>query len=173
MRKRAGIIGILIVILILGIGYASITTRYFNIRGTASINGLNDLFIVRFNGNTTVSDENVRAYVDGGKGQNATIFVEGLEKRGDSGSATFAIENASKGIDATLRVTDYGSEGVDSEYFKVDTVLDSEILTANENGVPTDENITYVTVYVTALKRPIDDISASVYVKLEASPIDE
>lgn len=173
MKKRYGVIGVLVVVLLLGIGYASITTRYFNIRGSASINGLNDSFIVRFNGNTTVSGENVHASVDGGKGQNATITVEGLEKRGDVGSATFTIENASKGIDAVLKVTGYGAEGVDSEYFKVDTVLQDEILTADEDGIPRDVNTTVVTVYVTALKRPIDDISTSIYVKLEATPIDE
>ena len=173
MRKRYGIIGVLAFVLILGIGYASITTRYFNIRGSASITGLNDSFIVRFNGNTQVSGENVHATVEGGRGQNATVTIEGLEKRGDVGSATFTIENASKGVDAVLRVTTSTLEGADSDYFKIDTVLEDNILTADEEGVPSDENTTTVTIYVTALRRPIDDISTSIVVKLEATPIDE
>lgn len=173
MKKRYSIIGMLFVVLILGIGYATVTTRYFNIRGTASINGFNDSFIVRFNGTTSVSSEKVRASVDGGVGQNATLIIDGLEKRGDVESATFTIENASKGVDAVLRVTGYGAEGVDSSFFKVDTVLDSEILTADPNGNPNDSNRTTVTVYVTALRRPIDDITSSIYVKLEATPIEE
>ena len=155
---------VVIAVVALGIGYASITAINLIINGnaTASVNQNN--FIVHFieakniTGTTGVGGTSVIESDD----TKASFSVTGLSKVGDYAEAKYVVKNDSNGIGAeiTLELTNSNSE-----YFKVTETIDDNKLQAGDT--------TLATVKVEMIKTPIvDDVSTNVTAKLTASPLE-
>ena len=155
---------VVIAVVTLGIGYASITAINLIINGnaTASVNQNN--FIVHFieakniTGTTGVGGTSVIETDD----TKASFNVTGLTKVGDYAEAKYVVKNDSNGIGAeiTLELTNSNNE-----YFRVTETIDDNKLQAGDT--------TLATVKVEMTKTPIDsDVSTSVTAKLVANPIE-
>ena len=160
-KKLQIVLLVLIAVLTLGIGYASITAVNLIINGNATASVDQNNFKVYFvtssitTGTGTASideDDNTIAYFD----------ITGLSKEGDTAVATYTVLNNSNsiGADISLQLTNSNSE-----YFKVtETVADIQLQAGDD---------TTATVTVEMIKTPIDsDVTTSVSAKLIASPTD-
>ena len=150
---------LLLVVVVLGIGYAAISTITLNIKGSASATT-----IVEFDNATDVSTSgnNVTAQIT--DVHNATINVTGLTKKGDTAYATYTIKNSSEAISAILTAT---TTNENEDYFKVDYEF------ANDGKTTTLEadNSTTIKVTVELIKTPIEDIpETNMGVTLTATP---
>ena len=156
---------VLISILTISIGYASISAINLIINGnaTASVNQNN--FKVHFTeakeitGTTGVSGTTIIESND----TIASFNVTGLYKTGDYAEAEYTIKNDSNGIGAeiTLNLTNSNTE-----YFKVtETILDDKLQAGEE---------TTAKVKVEMIKTPITDaVSTSITATLTASPLED
>ena len=156
---------VLIAVVALGIGYASITAinLFINGNATASVNQEN--FKVYFTqaqsitGSTGVSGT---SSIDDNDATIAYFDVSGLTKVGDYGVATYTVLNNSNGIgaDITLQLTNSNNE-----YFKItETVADSQLQAGDD---------TTATIRVEMIKTPINDsVTTSVTAKLIANPME-
>lgn len=155
---------LLIAVVVIGIGYAAISTITLNIKGSASATTNNDNFVVEFDNATDVSTSgnNVTAQIT--DVHNATINVTGLTKKGDTAYATYTIKNSSEAISAILTAT---TTNENEDYFKVDYEF------ANDGTTTTLEadNSTTIKVTVELIKTPIEDIpETNIGVTLTATP---
>ena len=155
---------VLISILTISIGYASISAinMLINGNGTASVNQQN--FKVHFTeakeitGTTGVSGTTIIESND----TIASFNVTGLTKVGDYAEAEYTIKNDSAGIGAeiSLNVTT-----TNTEFFKVTETINDNKLQAGET--------TQATVKVEMIKTPVtDSVTTSVTAKLIASPLE-
>lgn len=163
MRNKKMFIGIvlLIVILLVGIGYAEITGTTLKISGKATASPNADNFVVKFTDTTST----------GGKGTTtatktddttASITVTGLTAKGDIATATYTVSNESADLSADLSAE--VAKNTNSQYFKVTP----EFAKTNIAKGTT----TTVTVTVELIKTPIDaDVSSDIEVTLTASPV--
>ncbi len=164
MKNKKIFVGIalLIVVLLIGIGYAAITDS-LSITGTATTAVDDENFKVVFTGETnpaTATDGVTATAVDGAK--TATLDVTGLSTKGDSKSATFTIQNRSEELKALVKVNTKTIEN--SEFFTVDaTVADTSALGPDAT--------TTVTVTVTLNKTPIDVVNGRINVELGATAV--
>ena len=170
MKKRTGILGVLIAVLVLGIGYATLS-RDLYVSGTGSIIPNDENFDVKFDESvtptttTSVSGATVSGSYD--DELNATIEVTGLEKKDDTATVVYTIINDSVEYGATLSIdtTDPFVEVGKEDYFDVTAVLGKTTLAAKD-GSTVDS--TTLTVTVTALKSPVDDTTANINVHVIA-----
>ena len=159
---------VLIAILTLGIGYASISAINLIINGNATASVDQNNFDVHFvstsdtpslSGNVTPTGS---ASISQQDNKVALFDVGGMTKVGDYVIATYTILNNSNGIgaDITLIVT-----SSNSEYFKVtETISDSQLQAGDT---------TTGTIKVEMIKTPIDtNVSTSVTGTLTASPLE-
>ena len=162
MRTTSKIaIGVLIVgIILLGIGYATINNITLNIGGTITADPSDANFKVRFTGTPEVSDVNkVTAGIT--DDLNTIIDVKGLTTVGETVTATYAIENASENLSADLAITTTNSN---EEYFEIQSALAKTSLIAKET--------TTVTVTIKLIKTLITESeSATINVALTAAPV--
>ena len=164
MKKTSKIIiaVILLVVLLIGIGYAAIQNITLSITGTAQANIDPSNFKVRFTEVLEVSDS---TYVIAGikNDTNAEINVRGLMTKGQTVSATYTIKNESTDISADLAVSTINSN---TEYFILSSRLAKTSLTAGEE--------TTVTVTVELIKTPItdDDVTSTIGIEVLAMPVE-
>lgn len=155
-------LGLIVLVLVLGVGYAVVSSVPLDIAGTASVKETD--LKVSFNGVTNVSDEaRVSASsVDGSL--SATITVTDLELN-DTVTATYTIKNEETDVNA--EVIKASIENDKSDYFKVTTDVDSSAKTITAGGTTT------VTVTVKLVKTPVADTdsTANITVNLTASPV--
>ena len=155
---------VLISILTISIGYASISAinLLINGNGTASVNQQN--FKVHFTeakeitGTTGVSGTTIIESND----TIASFNVTGLSKTGDYAEAEYTIKNDSAGIGAEISLN---LSNTNNEYFKVtETILDNKLQAGDE---------TTASVKVEMIKTPINDsVTTSVTAKLIATPLE-
>ena len=158
---------VLIAVLTLGIGYASITAINLIISGNATASASQENFKVKF-----LKEENVTPVItsnDGGTGDidvtsdtTATFNISGLDAAGESATANYVVKNVSEGIGAkiTIKLT-----STNTEYFKVTTTVVDDTLQAGEE--------TDVRVKVEMLKTPIDTaVTTTVTATLTATPME-
>ena len=159
MKNKKLLVGIalLIVVLVIGIGYAAITDS-LTISGTATATANDDNFKVVFNG-TKTADDGVTATVTAGT-KTATMDVSGLTTTGQTKSATFTIENQSAELNALLAVKTETTGN--AEFFKVDAEI-ADPTTLEPEGTTT------VTVTVELIKTPIEEVTGSINVELSAT----
>lgn len=160
---------VLIAVLTIGIGYASISAINLIISGNATASANNDNFKVHFvqtgdtpslTGNVTLTGS---ATIDGQDNTKAHFSVSGLTKVGDYAIATYTVINNSDGLGTTISLE---VENSNSEYFKVTETITDNKLQAGET--------TTGTIKVEMIKTPIDtDVSTSVVAKLIATPIED
>ena len=162
-------LGLLALVLILGVGYAVVSSVDLTISGNVSANSN---LKVSFEGTTSVSDED-RVSASATEGElTATINVQKLSSVGDTVTATYTIKNEEKDVKAKIEkslITVLASDEVTnlSEYFEVTTSVDTNALEIEAEGTDT------VTVTVKLLKTPLTEATstAKVTVKLLASPV--
>ncbi len=157
---------VLISILTISIGYASISAinLLINGNGTASVNQQN--FKVHFTeakeitGTTGVSGTST---IDAQDDTKAMFDVTGLTKVGDYAEAVYTVRNDSNGVGAEISLSVSNSN---SEYFKVtETILDNKLQAGEE---------TTAKVKVEMIKTPITDtVSTSITATLIASPLED
>ena len=97
MIKRSTLLLIVIVaiIMVLGVGYAAITSTQLDITGNTTANPSQENFIVKFLEETEVSDPGKATAIVTGD-TTATIAVQGLSAKGDTVTATYTVKNIAK-----------------------------------------------------------------------------
>lgn len=167
-KKSLLSLGLLALILVLGVGYAVVSSVDLTISGNVSANS--DLK-VSFTGATDASDDRVTA-TSTADGLIATINVQNLAAVNDTVTATYTIQNKETDVKASVskpKITVVSAEdGSDlSEYFVVTTSVDTDAVEI-EAGQTAD-----VTVTVKLAKTPLTDATstAKVTVVLTASPV--
>lgn len=154
--------GLLALVLVLGVGYAVVSSVNLDISGTAKVKGTD--LKVSFNGTTTVSSaDKVTATATDGT-LNATIAVKDLTLN-EAVTATYTIKNEETDVNAS--VVKASIENDKSAYFEVTTDVDSSAKTIDAAGTGT------VTVTVKLIKTPVADTdsTATIKVNLTASPV--
>lgn len=166
MRNKRTFIGValLIAVLMLGVGYAAVTSRTLKITGDATATPDDTNFVVEFDESvdpTTGGNGTTVALIT--DGDEATINVSGLTTAGQSATATYTIKNSSKGIGANLTAAT-SVTGTNADFFSVDCAFDKTTIGADES--------TTVTVTVTLEKTPVDAAkTATVNVDLTATAV--
>ena len=168
MKKRTGILGVLIAIVLIGIGYAAVTAVNLTINGNGTITPNDENFKVVYTGVTSTANPttiNVATDTIGTEGVTTTSFtVTNMTKKDDTVTLTYTIQNKSADYKAVLNeASTYLSVTGDTEYFSV-TPGTFASTTLNPDGTTTQ------TVTVTALKTPADaDKSVTITLSLTAT----
>ena len=155
---------VLIGILTISVGYASISAINLLINGNGTVSVNQNNFIVHFTeakeitGTTGVSGTTIIESND----TVASFNVTGLSKTGDYAEAEYTIKNDSAGIGAEISLN---LSNTNNEYFKVtETILDNKLQAGDE---------TTASVKVEMIKTPINDsVTTSVTAKLIATPLE-
>ena len=164
MKKRTGIIGVLVAILALGIGYAVVSAVTLTINGSGSITADQANFKVHYTGDVTVTKSvaSITTTASHNDQQTGQFTVSDLTKAGDSVTFTYTIVNDSEGITANLAASSVTTNS-NSEYFTVTTSRDASTLAP---GASTTETVT-----VTVAKTPVSaDETGTFQIDLVASP---
>ena len=173
MKKRTGILGILIAILALGIGYAAISAITLTITGTGKItpNTRQENFKVEFTDIVEQSGTNIEAQIDDSDTTKATIKAEGFTQKYDSThqeeQAYFVFEitnNSPENITADLQEPQVTITNED--FFSVETeYLDPTMVGQSET--------TYLKVTIKPIKTPlVDDQTTDITITLDANPVE-
>lgn len=165
MRSNVKIVVLSLVLaaLVIGVGYAAITTVNLTVSGTASATANQSNFKVEFFGTPTVSNsDNLSATINASDKTQATINVSGLSAKGDTVTATYTVKNLSADLSAELSAS--VASNTNEEYFKVEPAVTQGTITAGTT--------TTVTVKVTLIKTPIDeDVTSTIKVNVAAKPV--
>ena len=169
-NKRALIIIVLIVaVLLLAVGYAAIT-KDLSIGGTIAAGANADNFKVHYQGTTgTISSTNTGATLSATTNEEhtATIEASGLDTAGQTVTAVFTIVNESDDLGADLTVETQNLSGTNVNYFEiVSTELGKTTLSAKGTGTA---DTTTVTVVLRLKTTPVDNVTASINVALKAT----
>ena len=163
-KKKFYVVGLLVFVLVLGIGYAAVSTVGLNIDGTASVKSEN--LKVSFNGVTEVSDEEKVVANSTDNSLDATISVSDLTLN-EIVTATYTIKNEETDVNAniTKKIITNDKE----EFFEVTTSVDESPTTVDANGTAK------VTVTVKLIKTPIEagDSTANIQIDLDANPVQQ
>ena len=159
MKNKKTFVGIalLIVVLVLGIAYAT-TTINLTITGNASANFSAANYQVAFTGETSQSGAGTIVPSAALKDTEATLQVSGLTTKDEVATATFKVKNYSSELASNIAVT---AVNTDTEYFNVEATLDKASLEKDEEAT--------VTVTVTLLKTPVSEVKTTIDVDLTAT----
>ena len=157
---------VLVAVLTLGIGYASISAINLIIDGNATANPNDNNFKVKFlneDGVTPMIEGSPTNTVQVDSDTTASFNVATLNGAGQSVTATYRVKNESPGIGASIGLQLTNSN---PDYFKVtQKILDNKLQAGEE---------TTVTVKVEMLKTPVTDtVSTSITATLVATPIED
>lgn len=161
-KKKFYVVGLLVFVLVLGIGYAAVSTVGLNIDGTASVKSEN--LKVSFNGVTEVSEEGKVVANSTDNSLDATISVSDLTLN-EIVTATYTIKNEETDVNANITKKTITNDK--EEFFEVTTSVDESPTTVDANGTAK------VTVTVKLIKTPIeaDDSTANIQIDLDANPV--
>ena len=164
MKKRVGILGILIAILVTAIGYAAITAVPLSVKGSGTVTPDQDNFKVKFVGTPEKSGSGtLTAEIDESDETKANMSVTGLKKTGETATFTYTVKNVSpENIKAELE--DPSVSYTNQTYFEVKASLASPTTLAVNDT-------TTLTVTVKVIKTPVeDDITSDITVTVNANP---
>ena len=157
---------VLVAVLTLGIGYASLSAINLIIDGNATANPNDNNFKVKF-----LNEDGVTPMIEGAptntvqvdSDTTASFNVATLNGAGQSVTATYRVKNESPGIGASIGLQLTNSN---PDYFKVtQKILDNKLQAGEE---------TTVTVKVEMLKTPVESaVSTNITATLIATPIEE
>lgn len=167
MKGKKTFIGLalFVAVLVLGIGYALVSSQTLNINGEAKAGEAEIDFPVMFDDSKeiVVSDtDKVEASIDltDSNKRTATINVSGLTAIGDKVTATYAIKNESTDLAALLSAE---TNSV-SDYFKVTAAFEDDTIAP--------QDFTNVTLTVELAKTPIDqEITSAISAVITATPV--
>ena len=159
-RNTKAIVGLvlLVAVLLVAVGYATITATQLTINGTANATTKQENFNVEFTGTPTVSDaDKVEAKLVDQKPLKAIMNVSKLTAKGDTATATYTIANTSADLSAVLSAT---TTNTNDEYFKI-----------TQNIAKATGDTTTITVTVELIKTPItQDEETTIGVAITAEP---
>lgn len=162
-KKSLLSLGLLVLVFVLGVGYAVVSTQNLTISGSASV--AESTLDVSFEGTATTGGVGTTT-ATAEKGElTADITVTGLTAVGDTATATYTIQNLEK--DLAAEITKAEITNSKSEFFEVTTSVDNSATTIGKNSTGT------VTVTVKLIKMPIKDTDSKtqISVKLLATPV--
>ena len=161
-KKLQIVLLVLVAVLTLGIGYASITAvnLIINGNGTASVSQEN--FKVYFT-NSTITEGKGTVSIDEEDATIGYFDITGLSKVGDYAEAVYIVRNDSNGVGAEISLN---LSNTNNEYFKVtETILDNKLQAGEE---------TTAKVKVEMIKTPVtDSVSTSITATLIATPLED
>lgn len=170
MKKKYGVIAILIAIVLLGVGYAVISDITLNVNGSqATANADPANFVVKFDeestfaysGNPTGSTVELTRIDD----TNASFTIADLTKKGDKVTITYPIVNESETLKASLAAPTITNDN--PEYF---TVTSSSPTAGTE--LAEDGGTANLVLEVEVIKTPVDDNeTATITASIDASPV--
>ena len=159
-RSRVLLVVIVALVMVLGIGFAAITSTQLGIKGNVTATPEQANFIVKFLSETQVSDPG-KATAEVTGDTTATINVQGLTAKGETETATYKVKNFSADLSADLLLETTNNN---EEYFKITAELGKESLTAGEE--------TTATVTVELIKTLIEnDENATIEIEITANPV--
>ena len=174
MKKKIGVLGVLLAVLILGVGYAALTNRYLYVRGSAEMTADDDNFDVVFSGTPSGSGVNAVGTIDENDNHVAHINVSGLSGYGDTATVVYTVENISNGLGANLDPVDITIDGEYADYFNVTAVYGTNQLAAPNVDISGGTGYsTTLTVTVTAVKTPTIDVDADIELQIVARPVSD
>ena len=147
-RNSKVVVGLVLIVavLLVAVGYATITAVTLNIKGKADANTDTKNFVVRFTGTPTTSGQGTTTATLSTTDQlKATMNVAGLTAKGDTATATFTIANDSADLSAALSAVSTCSN---TEYFSISHNIAETPLAKGET--------TTITITVELIKTPID-----------------
>ena len=155
---------VLLAIILVAVGYATITNVTLNINGTAKSEASQSNFVVEFVGTPTTGGKGTTtATINENKKTEGIIEVSGLSAKGDTATATYTVKNNSQDLSADLTAEATSSN---EDYFQVICSLDKTTLKAQEE--------TSLTITIKLLKTPIDetkeDLKSNIGVSITAEP---
>ena len=162
-KKSLLSLGLLALVLVLGVGYAVVSTQNLTISGTASV--ADSKLNVSFEGTTTPGGVGTTIATATKGDLTANIKVTGLTKIGDTATATYTIQNLEKDLNASITKQTITNDK--EAFFEVTTSVDTTATVIEKEGTGT------VTITVKLIKMPIEsaDSTANISVKLLATPV--
>ena len=163
-KKSLLSLALIVLVLVLGVGYAVVSSVDLTISGTAKVK--DSTLKVSFEGTTATAGKGTTTASATDGTTTATIAVTGLEAVGDVATATYTIQNEETDLDANVELKVNGISNNKEEYFEVTTSADTTATKVSANGTAT------VTVSVKLIKMPIveADSTATIGITLTASP---
>ena len=160
-RKKMITTALIVLVLLLGVGYATVSSVSLNINGTAKA-GSKELQVF-YDGVNSGTSDNVTAISSPAKTRGATFTVENMTL-GEIVTMTFEVKNYETDVNATLAAPSV-TQNTKQEYFQVTTSCDKTTLNAGETAT--------ITVNVKLIKTPVTDEAGSttVTVEMAASPV--
>lgn len=163
MKKKRTLLGLalLVAVLILGVGYAALTSIDLDLTGTVNVSPSDANFKVVWSEGTPANTEDSVSVVGS---KSVTFTVNSLKAVGSTATATFKIKNNSgAGINAIVSVPTIEEGDENADYFTVTTNYGDSAITL----APTEDK--EVTVTVTLDKAPVDeDITGTFTITLKA-----
>jgi len=174
-RKTLMTLGVIVAVLILGVGYATISSIELNINGTAAVITSQNDFKVQFDTDGTVetstdatiaksTTETVNVVTGAYTNETTATMTVNLNSDNRTATATYTIENLSTDLSANLVAEVTQVSGTYADYFNVTQTLASSTVAAGAS--------TTIVVQVDLKKVPATDIDAQTFtVKITASPV--
>ena len=155
---------VLLAIILVAVGYATITNVTLNIKGTTKTEANQSNFVIEFIGEPTTGGKGTTtATVNSSKKTEGTVEVSGLTAKGDTATVTYTVKNQSEDLSADLTAEATSSN---QSYFETMCTLDKTILKAQEE--------TTLIVTIKLLKTPIDEtkenLTSQIGVSITAEP---
>ena len=178
-RQLQALLFVLVTILVLGIGYAGVTSVNQTITINSTASAVQENFKVYFT-DSTITEGKGTASIDEDDATIGYFDIIGLSKVGDSAEAIYTILNDSNsvGADISLQLT-----SSNKEYFKVtETLADSQLqagetttatITVEVIKTPTQDDVSTAVIKVEMIKTPITSTeTTSITSELHVTPIE-
>ncbi|MGN1322815.1 MAG: hypothetical protein ACI4VT_02295 [Bacilli bacterium] len=160
-RKKMITTALIVLVLLLGVGYATVSSVSLNINGTSKAETKE--LQVFYDGTNSGTSAKVTAISSPANTRTATFTVENMTLN-ETVTMTFEVKNYEKDVNATLAAPNV-TENTKPEYFQVTTSCDKTTLNAGDTAT--------ITVNVKLIKTPVSEEAGSttVTVEMAASPV--
>ena len=160
-RKKMITTALIVLVLLLGVGYATVSSVSLNINGTA--NAETKELQVFYDGVNSGTSDKVTAISSPDKERTATFTVENMTLN-ETVTMTFEVKNYETDVKATLAAPSV-TQNANRDYFQVTTSCDKTTLNAGDTAT--------ITVNVKLIKTPVtaEAGSTTVTVGMAASPV--
>ena len=160
-RKKMITTALIVLVLLLGVGYATVSSVSLNINGTSKAETKE--LQVFYDGTNSGTSAKVTAISSPENTRAATFTVENMTLN-ETVTMTFEVKNYETDVNATLAAPSV-TQNTNREYFQVTTSCDKTTLNAGDTAT--------ITVNVKLIKTPVTDEAGSttVTVAMSASPV--
>ena len=160
-RKKMITTALIVLVLLLGVGYATVSSVNLNINGSAKA-GSKELQVF-YDGTNSGTSSKVTAISSPVKTREATFTVESMTLN-ETVTMTFEVKNYETDVNATLAAPSV-TQNANRDYFQVTTSCDKTTLNAGDTAT--------ITVNVKLIKTPVtaEAGSTTVTVGMAASPV--